>query len=38
MPKPDHLSWEEAACPGLVNSTAYRQLISRNGAHMKLGD
>jgi crotonyl-CoA reductase len=33
-----HLSWEEAASPGLVNSTAYRQLISRNGAGMKLGD
>ncbi len=28
MPKPDHLTWEEAASPGLVNSTAYRQLIS----------
>ncbi len=38
MPKPAHLSWEEAACPGLVNSTAYRQLISKNGAGMKLGD
>jgi crotonyl-CoA reductase len=38
MPKPAHLSWEEAACPGLVNSTAYRQLISRNGADMKIGD
>ncbi|HYN29657.1 MAG TPA: crotonyl-CoA carboxylase/reductase [Dermatophilaceae bacterium] len=38
MPKPGHLTWEEAACPGLVNSTAYRQLISHNGAHMKLGD
>ena len=38
MPKPDHLTWEEAASPGLVNSTAYRQLISRNGAGMKLGD
>ena len=24
MPKPRHLSWEEAACPGLGNSTAYR--------------
>ena len=32
MPKPAHLTWEEAACPGLVNSTAYRQLVSRNGA------
>jgi len=38
MPKAGHLTWEEAACPGLVNSTAYRQLISRNGAAMKLGD
>jgi crotonyl-CoA reductase len=38
MPKPGHLSWEEAACPGLVNSTAYRQLVSRNGAQMKQGD
>jgi crotonyl-CoA reductase len=38
MPKPAHLTWEEAASPGLVNSTAYRQLISRNGAGMKLGD
>lgn len=38
MPKPDHLSWEEAAVPGLVNSTAYRQLVSTNGAAMKLGD
>src|SRR6195952_4227428 len=35
MPKPEHLSWEEAASPGLVNSTAYRQLVSRNGAQMK---
>lgn len=38
MPKPDHLSWEEAASPGLVNSTAYRQLVSANGANMKQGD
>jgi crotonyl-CoA reductase len=38
MPKPAHLSWEEAACPGLVNSTAYRQLVSKNGAAMKQGD
>lgn len=38
MPKPQHLSWEEAAAPGLVNSTAYRQLVSRNGAGMKQGD
>jgi len=38
MPKPAHLTWEEAACPGLVHSTAYRQLVSRNGARMKQGD
>jgi crotonyl-CoA reductase len=38
MPKPAHLTWEEAACPGLVNSTAYRQLVSHNGAAMKQGD
>src|SRR5687768_6025300 len=38
MPKPAHLSWEEAACPGLVNSTAYRQLVSVTGANMKQGD
>ncbi|ROS42442.1 crotonyl-CoA carboxylase/reductase [Amycolatopsis thermoflava] len=38
MPKPDHLTWEEAACPGLVNSTAYRQLVTTNGANMKQGD
>ena len=38
MPKPAHLTWEEAASPGLVNSTAYRQLVSRNGGDMKQGD
>lgn len=38
MPKPDHLTWEEAAAPGLVNSTAYRQLVSHHGAAMKQGD
>jgi crotonyl-CoA reductase len=38
MPKPAHLTWEEAAVPGLVNSTAYRQLISKHGAGLKLGD
>lgn len=36
--KPAHLTWEEAASPGLVNSTAYRQLVSQNGAGMKQGD
>jgi crotonyl-CoA reductase len=38
MPKPAHLTWEEAAAPGLVNSTAYRQLVSHHGAAMKQGD
>ena len=38
MPKPRHLTWEEAACPGLVNSTAYRQLVSHHGGQMKQGD
>ncbi len=38
MPKPGHLTWEEAAAPGLVNSTAYRQLVSHHGANMKQGD
>jgi crotonyl-CoA reductase len=38
MPKPRHLTWEEAASPGLVNSTAYRQLVSHHGARMKQGD
>ncbi len=38
MPKASHLSWEEAASTGLVNSTAYRCLVSRNGADMKQGD
>ncbi|MEW2576289.1 crotonyl-CoA carboxylase/reductase [Streptomyces syringium] len=38
MPKPAHLTWEEAGTPGLVAATAYRQLVSRNGAGMKQGD
>jgi crotonyl-CoA reductase len=38
MPKPEHLTWEEAASPGLVNCTAYRQLVSSNGGNMKQGD
>lgn len=38
MPKPAHLTWEEAACLGLVSSTAYRMLVSPNGAQMKQGD
>jgi crotonyl-CoA reductase len=38
MPKPAHLTWEEAACLGLVSSTSYRMLVSPNGASMKQGD
>ncbi len=38
LAKPAHLTWEEAAAPGLVNSTAYRQLVSHHGAGMKQGD
>ncbi|MHB1486075.1 MAG: crotonyl-CoA carboxylase/reductase [Acidimicrobiales bacterium] len=38
MGKPAHLSWEEAACNALCNSTSYRMLVSRNGAGMKQGD
>jgi crotonyl-CoA reductase len=38
MPKATHLSWEEAAVNALCNSTAYRMLVSRNGAEMKQGD
>ena len=38
MPKPAHLTWEEAACLNLTLSTAYRQLVSAHGAAMKQGD
>ena len=38
MPKPAHLDLGGGGEPGLVNSTAYRQLVSRNGAGMKQGD
>ncbi len=38
MPKPEHLTWEEAACNALCNSTSYRMLVSHNGAAMKQGD
>jgi crotonyl-CoA reductase len=38
MPKPAHLTWEEAAVNALTNSTSYRMLVSRNGAQMKQGD
>ncbi len=38
MPKPTHLSWEEAAVNALCNSTSYRMLVGQNGARMKQGD
>ena len=38
MPKATHLSWEEAAINALCNSTAYRMLVSPNGARMTQGD
>src|SRR3954447_26161539 len=38
MPKPKHLTWEEAACNALCNSTSYRMLVSHNGVAMKQGD
>jgi crotonyl-CoA reductase len=38
MPKPAHLSWEEAAVNALCNSTSYRMLVSHNGAQMAQGD
>jgi len=38
MPKPSHLTWEEAAVNALCSSTSYRMLVSDNGARMKQGD
>jgi crotonyl-CoA reductase len=38
MPKPTHLTWEEAAVSALCNSTAYRMLVSRNGAPVTPGN
>ena len=37
MPKPAHLTWAEAACNALCNSTSYRMIVSRNGSHMTQG-
>jgi crotonyl-CoA carboxylase/reductase len=31
LPRPRHLSWEEAACYGLTYFTAYRMLLNRGG-------
>ena len=38
MPKPTHLTWEEAAVNALCNSTSYRMLVGQHGARMKQGD
>lgn len=38
VPKPAHLTWEEAACNPLCAGTAYRMLVSDRGARMKQGD
>ncbi|AXK37055.1 crotonyl-CoA carboxylase/reductase [Streptomyces armeniacus] len=38
LPKPGHLTWEEAASNMLTASTSYRMLISDRGARVKLGD
>src|SRR5690606_35766344 len=38
MPKPEHLTWEEAAVNGLCASTSYRMLVGDNSARMKQGD
>jgi crotonyl-CoA reductase len=38
MPKPPHLSWEEAACNSLCAVTAYRMLVSPLAAQFKQGD
>ncbi|MFE4459619.1 crotonyl-CoA carboxylase/reductase [Nocardia tengchongensis] len=38
LPKPAHLSWEEAASFTLCAGTAYRMLIGAHGARIKQGD
>jgi crotonyl-CoA reductase len=38
MPKPEHLTWEEAAVNGLCASTSYRMLVGRHAGQMKQGD
>ena len=37
MPKPAHLTWEEAAVNALANSTSYRMIVSPNGSQMTQG-
>ena len=38
LPKPEHLTWVEAASMTLVATTTYRMLVSKNGAQMVQGD
>ncbi|MFJ8080077.1 crotonyl-CoA carboxylase/reductase [Streptomyces sp. NPDC096205] len=38
IPKPAHLTWEEAASTPACAGTAYRMLVSDRGARMKQGD
>ncbi|MEU9000573.1 crotonyl-CoA carboxylase/reductase [Streptomyces sp. NPDC048551] len=38
LPKPPHLTWEEAAGVLLTAATSYRMLVGDNGARIKQGD
>jgi len=38
MPKPKHLTWEEAAVNALCNSTSYRMIVSKHAAGMQQGN
>ncbi|MGM1059434.1 crotonyl-CoA carboxylase/reductase [Saccharothrix sp. Mg75] len=38
VPKPPHLTWEEAAVSPMCGSTSYRMLVGEHGARMKQGD
>ncbi|MEU7837993.1 MULTISPECIES: crotonyl-CoA carboxylase/reductase [unclassified Nonomuraea] len=38
LPKPGHLTWEEAAVIPLCGGTSYRMLVSERGARIKQGD
>jgi len=38
LPKAEHLSWEEAAAPTLVGTTAYRMLFGWKGNELQAGD
>ena len=38
LPKPPHLTWEEAASVLLTAATSYRMLVSDRGARIKQGD